>query len=285
MPEEMIEELAWQHEHPEPEPDWWLAIEAGPTAQEPAATEPKPNTKLCCAVDHGPGCASRIYHGTDCPGAESCPVKQYEDERWKQEDAEMEAALCGNREPAAQEPATATGPELGYLMTLIERLEDADDEKDELDAANELFYVMYSDQPEKEIDVGQLLKDAIRLVNKLAEGDRAARADEPDDVDYFAVFGESVGRGLGMTEKTEPAAQEPAPVPGTAERAAQETADPDALHFHSLAEYKAWAAGVSTQECHAYWDALSDFDWRCLWDDLDDEAAAQEPATKAEERC
>jgi hypothetical protein len=40
MPEEMIEEFAWQHEQPEPEPelDWWLAIEAGPTAQEPAAT-------------------------------------------------------------------------------------------------------------------------------------------------------------------------------------------------------------------------------------------------------
>jgi hypothetical protein len=131
MPDEMIEELAWQHEHPEPKPDWWLAIEAGPTAQEPApaptaqepaATEPEPNTKLCCAVDHGTGCASRIYHGTDCPGAESCPVKQYEDEKCEQENAEMEAGLRRNREDVtAQEPA-ATNPEPGPAALVFNSL-------------------------------------------------------------------------------------------------------------------------------------------------------------------
>ena len=84
-----------------------------PAAQEPAATEPEPDTKLCCAVDHGTGCASRTYHGTDCPGAESCPVKQYEDEECERENAEMGAALRRNREDAtAQEPA-ATNPEPG----------------------------------------------------------------------------------------------------------------------------------------------------------------------------
>ena len=39
MPEEMIEELAWQHEHPEPEPDWWLQLSAKQPARVPGTTE------------------------------------------------------------------------------------------------------------------------------------------------------------------------------------------------------------------------------------------------------
>jgi hypothetical protein len=63
-------------------------------------------------------------------------------------------------------------------------------------------------------------------------------------------------------------------------RAAQEPTpqQPAALHFNSLAEYEAWEAGLSQQERDAYWDSLSDFDFMCLWNDLDDEAAAQDPA-------
>jgi len=124
---EKFEEPAAQESAPVPG-----ATEA--TAQEPAATEPEPNTKLCCAVDHGTGCASRIYHGTDCPGAESCPVKQYEDKQCEQENAEMEAGLRRNREdataqgtadPAAMEQEQPAAQEPGppdYLDTEDTRL-------------------------------------------------------------------------------------------------------------------------------------------------------------------
>lgn len=76
--------------------------------EEPAAHEPdaKDHPELCLAIDKGAGCASRIIHGRGCPGAESCPVKQYEDETGEQENAEMEPApVPGTAERAAQETA------------------------------------------------------------------------------------------------------------------------------------------------------------------------------------
>lgn len=86
--------------------------------------------ELCCAVDHGSGCESWIYHGTACPGAGKCPTELYERELKSQEAEEIAngwveaqtvfaaqdaAALTESEtkaEPAAQtQPATNTKPE------------------------------------------------------------------------------------------------------------------------------------------------------------------------------
>lgn len=41
------------------------------------------------------------------------------------------------------------------------------------------------------------------------------------------------------------------------------------MTFHSLEEYKRWAASASQEEREAYWNALSDEEWECLVADLD----------------
>lgn len=40
LPEEMIEQLAWQHERQEPEPDWWVTLKKGAEAPDEPAQEP-----------------------------------------------------------------------------------------------------------------------------------------------------------------------------------------------------------------------------------------------------
>ena len=402
-----------------------------PAAQEPAATEPEPDTKLCCAVDHGTGCASRTYHGTDCPGAESCPVKQYEDEECERENAEMGAALRRNREdataqepaatnpepgPAAQEPATLTIREMilehginpddidglaecgdlkvdrrvywehisengvifeceeNIRLWLLRRSRDDDkhftievapwnladdgpygpfidtscraaqepgppdyldtEESDYIDARQEFEdptaipttcdscggvlitlkhiyqhiwnragYVVRKDPtapPEyhmlsyvNDTQLREMFEHAQKetVLSEspaetawvLAAFQHEFETREPDPLDYLDTEAPEPEDEESDTEATELE-------PPTAEREGtnhyrrslddyeavteaylRKKHDPAAkLYFTGPAEYKAWAAGATQEQIHAYWDSLSDFEFQILWDDLDD---------------
>lgn len=78
---------------------------------------------------------------------------------------------------------------------------------------------------------------------------------------------------LDEIRKEAAAAQERAATERTMEPAAMD----GPLYFYSVAEFKDWADGATQQQIHAYLNSLPDLALMCLWSDLDDEAAAQEP--------
>jgi len=128
MPEEMVEELAWQHEH------------LVPGTTEPAAQEAEQQAERLEATHREP------VDDTACE--------------------DYDAALAAATDPI-------------YVLGLIERIDNSD-ERDGLDAANELLHAMYLDKSAEEITIAKLVSKARTwAINAAMEQERAAAQEQP----------------------------------------------------------------------------------------------------------
>ena len=270
-PEEMIEEFAWKHEHPDQKPDWLLELEAADErdAQEPeqqAAQEPGPPGYLDTEEPNYMDTRQEFEDPTAIPTTcDSCggvliTLKHIYQHVWNRagyvlrEDPTAppeyhmlsyvnDTQLHEMFEHAKKETVLSASPsETAWVLAAFQH-EFETREPDPLDCLD-------TEAPEPEDEESD--REATELEPPTAEPERTNHYRRSLD-DYEAVT------EAYLRKKHDPAAK---------------------LHFHSPAEYKAWAAGATQEQIRAYWDRLSAFEWQSLWDDVDDEAGAQEPDTR-----
>jgi hypothetical protein len=107
MPEEMIEELAWQHEHPEPEPDWWAQLCGKPTA----AQEPEWRYEPLSSVAEEDEESWTIYGNGTVTNGVSAAERDAADRQCEEDSSEDTFP----NEPAAQ-PYTVPATEIGHVL-------------------------------------------------------------------------------------------------------------------------------------------------------------------------